>query len=210
LKLLVSAGPTRESIDDVRFISNRSSGRMGFAVAGEAARRGHEVRLVAGPVSLAGPEGAERVDVESAREMAEEILARAPGADAVVMAAAVADYTPEEPRSGKLKKSPGPLVLKLVRTTDILRELGGKKQQGQLLVGFALEATAAARGEAERKFREKNLDLIVLNSPSTFGSQRIEAGVFDGSQWTDLGEVPKEGLARFVLDWLESHRPSCR
>ena len=125
MKLLVSAGPTRESIDRVRFISNRSTGRMGFAVAGEAARRGHEVRLVTGPVALAGPEGVERVDVESAGEMAEEILARAPGADAVVMTAAVADYTPEKPAAGTLKKSASPLRLTLSRTSDILLELGG-------------------------------------------------------------------------------------
>ncbi len=210
MKLLVSAGPTREPIDQVRFISNRSTGRMGFAVAREAARRGHEVCLVTGPVALAAPERVERVDVETAREMTEEIFARGPGADAVVMAAAVADYAPRTSVAGKLKKAAEPLVLRLVRTTDILLELGRKKRPGQTLVGFALEASTGARAEAERKLREKGLDLVVLNPPSTFGSGEIEAGVFDGSQWTDLGAVSKEGLARFLLDWLESHRPSCR
>ena len=210
MKLLVSSGPTREAVDLIRFISNRSTGRMGFAVAEEAARRGHEVLLVTGPVSLTGPEGVERVDVESATEMAEAVFARAPEADAVVMAAAVADYAPEKPFPGKLKKSTGPLELTLVRTTDILLELGRKKRQGQLLVGFSLEAGEGARGEAERKLRRKNLDLIVLNPPSTLGSGEIEASVFDGSAWTELGRAPKKELAEFVLDWLESHHPSCR
>ena len=210
MKLLVSAGPTREPIDEVRFISNRSTGRMGFAVAEEAARRGHDVSLVAGPVALAGPEGVERADVLSAREMAEEVLARAEKAEAVVMAAAVADYALEKPFPGKLKKSDGPLVLTLARTTDILLELGKRKRRGQLLVGFSLESDASARGEVERKFREKNLDLVVLNTPRSFGSEGIDARIFDGSHWTDLGTVSKERLARFILDWLESHRPSCR
>ena len=210
MKLLVSAGPTREPIDEIRFISNRSSGRMGFAVAEEGARRGHEVSLVTGPVALAVPEGVERAEICGAREMAEEMLARAERADAVVMAAAVADYCPEKPLPGKLKKSQAPLVLTLVRTMDILLELGRRKRPGQLLVGFSLEPDASARGEAERKFREKNLDLVVLNTPRSFGSEEIDARVFDGSRWAEMGSVSKEELAGFILDWLESHRPSCR
>lgn len=166
-KFLVTAGPTVEKIDPVRFISNHSTGKMGYAVAGELAARGAEVTLVSGPTGLSVPDGVRRVDVVSAEEMWRECSARWEGMDGAVMCAAVADYTPAEFSAVKIKKTPGEgdglLTLVLKPTKDIAAELGRKKRGGQLLVGFALE-TDNEEANALSKLRRKNLDIIVLNS----------------------------------------------
>jgi phosphopantothenoylcysteine decarboxylase/phosphopantothenate--cysteine ligase len=159
--VLVTAGPTRETIDPVRFISNRSTGTMGFALAAAAAARGARVTLVCGPSQVATPRTVERVDVESAAEMAEAVFARA-DADIIIMAAAVADYRPAHPSSRKMKKSGVGLEIELERTTDILAKLGDTKEAGQMLVGFAME-TDDAEASAMKKLRSKHLDWIVLN-----------------------------------------------
>jgi phosphopantothenoylcysteine decarboxylase / phosphopantothenate---cysteine ligase len=169
-KILVTAGPTYEAIDPVRFIGNRSSGLMGFALASEFAERGGAVTLISGPSSVPlENENINRIDVESAEQMHRACMTHFPDADIIVMAAAVADYTPENPATEKIKKSENHLQLSLVKTHDILAEMGKKKQKGQFLAGFALE-TFNALEFAEEKLENKNLDLIVLNSPKDQGA----------------------------------------
>lgn len=160
--ILISAGPTREKYDAVRFWSNRSSGKMGYALASAAAARGWQVTLVSGPVALTAPAGVEVVRVESAAEMAEAVKSRAPAMDAVIMAAAVADYRPVKTFAGKMKKMPGKLVVEFERTEDILASLGRVKRPGQILVGFAAE-TDDLLANAAGKLERKNLDWIVAN-----------------------------------------------
>ena len=164
-KILVTAGPTYEAIDPVRFIGNRSSGKMGFALANAAALRGANVTLITGPVHLETPRNVTRVDVESAEQMQNAVLSRAAKADAVIMAAAVADYAPMTPARNKIKKESAtkPLSLALTETPDILHALGQKKKKGTVLVGFALETHDELRN-AQEKLKKKNLDLIILNS----------------------------------------------
>lgn len=164
-RVLVTAGPTREAIDPVRFISNRSSGKMGFAVAAAARRRGASVVLVTGPTSAEAPPGVERIPVTTAAEMREAVLAREPWATVVVMTAAVADYRVANPARNKIKKGSGELSLTLEQTSDILSEVGARRRPDRLLVGFAAE-TEHGIEHARRKLREKRLDLIVLNDVS--------------------------------------------
>ena len=163
MKILVTAGPTRERLDPVRFISNRSSGKMGYAIACAARDAGHEVTLVSGPVSLPAPEGVTLVKVESAADMARAVFDAFPRQDLVVMAAAVADYRPVEIKEHKIKKQSGDLVLRLERTTDILAELGERKRPGQILAGFAAESENLLEN-ARKKLAEKNLDWIAANT----------------------------------------------
>ena len=161
LKVVVSAGPTYEDLDPVRYLGNRSSGKMGFAVADSARRCGAEVVLVAGPVHLATPPGVTRVDVRSAAQMREAVFAAFP-ADIYIGAAAVADYTPRLPAANKIKKSNESLALDLVRTPDILAEVAAQTQGLKLVVGFAAETENVA-GYARGKLVAKHLDLIVAN-----------------------------------------------
>lgn len=169
-RVLVTAGPTHEPIDPVRFIGNRSSGLMGFAIAEAFAQRGAAVTLVTGSTVLktAHP-NIQRIDIETAAEMANETLSRFPEMDIVVMAAAVADYTPKISATEKIKKHDDTLTIELVKTTDILREMGNRKTAEQVLVGFALE-TNDEICNAQQKLQNKNLDFIVLNSMKDAGA----------------------------------------
>ena len=160
--VLVTAGPTREPIDPVRYVSNRSTGTMGFALAEAAARRGAEVTLVTGPTNALTPDGVRRIDIESAAEMAAAVDA-AKNVDIVVMAAAVADYRPKHAADSKIKKDDAGLSLDLERTVDILKTLGAAKKTGQTLIGFAME-TEDGLNNARAKLESKNLDWIVLNN----------------------------------------------
>ncbi len=164
-KIVITAGPTYEKIDPVRFIGNYSSGKMGFALAEACAQQGAEVTLIAGPVSLATVHpNIHRVDVESAEEMYEAAMAAFPDADAGILCAAVADYRPETQADEKIKReSKGEMTLHLVPNKDIAASLGAIKREGQVLVGFALETNNEATN-AESKLKRKNLDFIVLNS----------------------------------------------
>ncbi len=204
MNILVSAGPTREKIDAVRFITNRSTGKMGYAVAEAACALGHRVTLVSGPVALRPPEGVEFVSVESAAEMAGAIFSRSPQADLIVMTAAVADYRPVSAASGKLKKQPGRLTLELERTVDILAGLGQEKRPGQLLVGFAAE-TENLLAYAADKLERKNLDWIAANDVSRsdigFGSDRNAVTLIgrNGAIF-ELGPAPKIEIARRLLE----------
>ena len=160
--IIVTAGPTIEPLDPVRFLSNHSTGKMGYAIAGELASRGARVVLVSGRTCLAAPEGTERVDILTAEEMYRAVMERFPEADGAVMCAAVADYTPVEVSPTKIKKGDGDMVVRLRRTKDIAAE-AGRIKEGRLLVGFALE-TDNERSNALEKMRRKNFDFIVLNS----------------------------------------------
>ena len=206
-RVVVTAGPTHEPIDPVRFLANRSTGKMGFAVAREAARRGAEVTLITGPVSLPDPPGMQVVRVETAAEMAAAVTDRYPRADAVVMAAAVADWRLRAPFPEKLKKESGPPSLALEPATDILAALGKLKER-QTLVGFAAE-TGDFEDEARRKLAEKNLDLIVVNEvgrPGTgFASDTNRAALLakEGED-TTMQEWTKLELAKAICDRLVS------
>lgn len=169
-KFLISAGPTFEAIDPVRFIGNHSSGKMGFALALEAAERGAEVILVSGPSSIhTNHHLIHRVDVVSASDMHLQCTKFAPECNVIIMAAAIADYTPVEVSAKKIKKSDAPLNIQLKRTVDVLHELGENKPDGQILAGFALE-TDSEISNAEKKLKNKNLDFIVLNSLNDTGA----------------------------------------
>lgn len=208
LRLVVSAGPTYEDIDPVRFIGNRSSGKMGFAIAQAAAERGGEVALVAGPVALPTPVGVTRVDVRSAAQMREAVLAQLP-ADVYIGAAAVADFAPRDVATGKLKKRPGEegLTLHLLRTRDILAEVAAHAQRPRLVIGFAAETDDVER-YAREKLIDKRVDLIAANRVG------IEDGGFESDDnaltlhWREdgrdcaraLGPAPKRQLADDILD----------
>jgi phosphopantothenoylcysteine decarboxylase/phosphopantothenate--cysteine ligase len=206
IRFLVTAGPTHEPIDRVRFLGNRSSGKMGFAVAAEAALRGASVVLVAGPVALPTPAGIERVDVTTALEMADAVASRAPTADVVVMAAAVADYRPAETVSGKLKREGrASLDLRLVQNPDILAGIESRAPAA-LRVGFAAE-TERVREHGERKLHAKRVDVLVVNDVSRsdigFGSDDNAVLVLrPGRAPTELGKRSKTDLARALVDLL--------
>ena len=207
-RILVTAGPTREAIDPVRYIGNRSSGRMGFAIAEEAAARGARVELVTGPVELTTDRpGIVRTDVESAADMAEACKERAPEADIVIMSAAVADHRPAAPAGSKIKKDEGHLELVLERTEDILAWIGKRRRPGQVIAGFALETEEgleSARGKLERK----GLDLVVLNSlqdeGAGFGHATNKVTLVTRDKDPErLPLLPKAEVARRILDAIE-------
>jgi phosphopantothenoylcysteine decarboxylase / phosphopantothenate---cysteine ligase len=175
MRILVTAGPTREHLDDVRFLSNASSGRMGYAIAEEAIRAGHEVTLVSGPTSLEPPAGVVFRPVVSALDMHRAALGCFDDCDGVIAVAAVADYRPEKRFAGKLKKSAEALVLPLVPNPDILADLSRRRTR-QWCVGFALESQDAI-ANARHKLEHKRLDLIVVNTTAAIGSETIQVTV---------------------------------
>jgi phosphopantothenoylcysteine decarboxylase/phosphopantothenate--cysteine ligase len=205
-RVLVTAGPTLEAIDPVRFIGNHSSGKMGIALAEAFAARGARVDLILGPVAIT-PNGSVTVThVTNAASMFEAVSSQAPLSDIVVMAAAVADYTVNKPLGMKMKKKAEGLQLDLVPTVDILRSLGANKPSGQILIGFALE-TDNEKENALHKLRAKNLDLIVLNSmkhaDAGFGSDNNRVTIFDkeGNEF-DFGPDSKKNIAFRILDTI--------
>ncbi len=215
----MTAGPTREALDPARFLSNPSTGKMGYALAAGALARGAEVTLISGPTHLSPPAGVNLVRVTTADEMFRAALNQAPGVDLVLKAAAVADYRPEERARGKIKKDTlrrkalkerGPdraILLRLLPTPDILEELGRRKKPGQVLVGFAAE-TGDLESNAQKKLRKKNLDLVVANRIGQEG-EGFEADTNralivdrDGVK-TDLPLMSKEAMAEKILDLAE-------
>jgi len=201
-RVLVTAGPTREAIDPVRFLSNGSTGTMGFALAESAARMGGAVTLVAGPSSLATPNGVRRVDVVSAQDMYDAAMEHS-DADLVICAAAVSDYTPAAPSADKLKKADGTLNLKLERTPDTLAAIGAQKRMGQTVVGFALE-TNDGLTNARKKLQSKGADWIVLNHANEAGSgfgpgtNRVTL-IGRNEKAIELPRLPKSELAGQIL-----------
>lgn len=208
-RLLVSAGPTFEDLDPVRFLGNRSSGRMGFAIAAQAVAMGAAVTLVAGPVTLATPPGVQRIDVRSAEQMRQAVLAAAGSADAYIAAAAVADYRPREVANDKIKKTRASFSLELERTPDILAELGARPSR-PLLVGFAAE-TRDVEAYARDKLARKKLDLIAANQVGEGMGFEVEDNALvlygaDGSR-IDLGRAGKDELAARLLDIVAGRLP---
>lgn len=204
-RMIVTAGATIEPIDPVRFISNHSSGKMGYAIAGALAARGAEVTLVSGRTALPTPPGVERVDVLSAAEMYEATVKAFDRADGAVMCAAVADYTPESVSETKLKKGDGELFIRLRRTQDIAAELGARKG-GRLLVGFALE-TNDEEAHAQSKLQRKNFDFIVLNSlrdaGAGFRGDTNKVTLIDRAGSEELPLMSKREVAERIVDRIE-------
>ena len=211
MRVVVSAGPTFEDLDPVRFLGNRSSGKMGFAIAAAAARRGAQTVLVAGPVHLSTPDDVTRIDVRSAQQMHDAVLAALP-ADVYVGAAAVADFTPEHVASSKIKKTPGEdaLVLRLVRTPDILADVARDARRPRVVVGFAAETDDVA-GYARGKLDAKRVDMIAANRVGIAGSGfesddnalQVLWRTNDGIGERTLGPAPKVALADALLDLIE-------
>jgi phosphopantothenoylcysteine decarboxylase/phosphopantothenate--cysteine ligase len=210
-RLLVTAGGTREPIDAVRYVGNRSSGRMGFALAEQAAARGAQVTLIAANVALPTPPGVERIDVASAAELAAASRMAFAGADAVLMAAAVADFAPQ-PAQGKIKRAEREtLELKLERTVDVLAQLRGERREGQAIVGFAAEHGPAAVELATEKLAAKDIDAIVVNDVADasigFDSEDNEVTVLlaerHGARRTHVPRASKPAVADAVLDALK-------
>ncbi len=205
MSVLVTAGPTRESIDPVRYLSNRSSGKMGFALAEEASLLGANVTLISGPSALSCPSNIKRIHVETANEMARAVYAEFPGSKVVIMAAAVADYTVSDPSAQKLKKTDDDLTLSLKRTEDILLSLG-KQKTDQFLTGFALESENGETN-ALQKLQDKNLDLICLNSAvesdAGFESDTNRMTLYSkGGIRTELELMPKWQTAQQILNTI--------
>jgi phosphopantothenoylcysteine decarboxylase/phosphopantothenate--cysteine ligase len=213
-KVLVSAGPTFEAIDPVRFIGNYSSGKMGFSIAEEFTKRGAHVTLIAGPVSQEASNSIDRIDVTSAAEMFEACMSLYRDADIVVMSAAVADFTPLRVSPVKIKKKDAHLVIELAPTMDILKEMGQNKKKDQLLVGFALESDHELEN-ANAKLIAKNCDLIVLNSLNDEGAgfgltNKIAIISADGEE-ADFDTKPKEAVAIDIVNaiarLITNHNP---
>lgn len=205
-RILITAGPTYERIDPVRFIGNYSSGKMGFALADECARRGAEVTLVAGPVALTTSRpGIRRIDVESCEQMYNAAVAEFASCDAAILCAAVADFKPACVAAGKIKRGVDDLVVRLSPTRDIAAELGQVKKPGQLLVGFALE-TDNEEANALGKLRRKNLDFIVLNSlrndGTCFRSDDNQVSIISQGARVDFPKKPKADVACDIVSYL--------
>ncbi len=207
-KILVSAGPTVEAIDPVRFVSNHSSGKMGYAIARAAEQRGGDVKLVSGPVSLEPPVGVECVDVVTCDEMAQQMLSHLDGADIIIKVAAVADYKPVDPADSKIKKKDNTteLCVSMTQNPDILKLIGEKKTKEQFLVGFAAETNDLEKN-ALLKIKKKNLDMIAANlvgsSDSGFKADTNKVKLFskDGS-FIDIPLMDKSKVANILLDQI--------
>jgi len=206
MQMLVTAGPTREHIDPVRFLSNRSTGKMGFAIAQCAAARGHAVTLVAGPVALATPPGVQRVDVISARDMLAAVEANLPACEALVMCAAVSDWRPRQTSTSKLKKRGLSPILELDANPDILATIHDRKS-GRIFVGFAAE-TGDPRPEGRRKLADKGLDLLVANDVSqpdagfAVDTNRVVLLTCGGEE-QKLPLLSKLEVAERIVAWVE-------
>jgi len=223
MRILITAGGTREYIDPVRFISNASSGRMGYALAVAALKAGHKVILIAAPTSQKPPDEAKLVNVETAAQMFEAVMKHFSRCDCLIMAAAVADYTPARPAGTKIKKTGKSMTIKLKPTTDILKWAGKQKQliyqkvkqipskaegaKGKIVVGFALE-DKAIRVRAQKKLKDKNLDMIVANSPAAIGADKSNVQIkIPNSSWIKIENATKSATANKIIRLVEKlHR----
>jgi phosphopantothenoylcysteine decarboxylase/phosphopantothenate--cysteine ligase len=205
LRVLVTAGPTHEAIDPVRYITNHSSGKMGYAIAQAASARGAEVTLISGPVSLAKPVGVRTVDVVSAKDMFEAVRAESDSSDLIIKSAAVADYRPHETAADKIKKKDGDLRLALERTEDILAYLGEHRREGQLICGFSME-TRDLIENSRRKLEKKHVDLIAANNirddGAGFGTDTNRITLITEASETHLPLMSKWDAAHAILDHM--------
>jgi phosphopantothenoylcysteine decarboxylase/phosphopantothenate--cysteine ligase len=206
--VLVSAGGTREPLDAVRFVGNRSSGRMGVALAAEARSRGAEVTLLAANLTMPAPAGVELVETPTAADLEREALARAGAADVVVMAAAVADYRPSEALAAKRPKDTATWVLELEPTADVLSALGERRREGQLLVGFSAETGTAGLERTREKLARKGADLFVLNDVGRtdigFDTHENEVTLLTAAGARTVPKAPKDEIAAAIFDEVES------
>jgi len=204
MRILITAGGTREYIDPVRFISNASSGRMGYALALAALKAGHKVTLIAAPTSQKSPGTAKLVNVETAAQMFEAVKKHFSRCDCLIMAAAVADYTPARPARTKIRKTDEPLTVKLKPTTDILKWAGKHKKKNQIVIGFAL-GDKDLRARAEKKLNEKNLDMIVANTSDAIGAEKSTVQIkMPGGEWLKLPKASKAVIAGKIVSMAES------
>ncbi len=215
--MLITAGPTQEPIDDVRFIGNRSSGRLGIALALEACARGHNVTLLLGPVPAMEPDEFGRsltgirthgkvVRFRTAKDLEGALAAHAPNAEVIIMSAAVADYRPKTgPAQGKIRRTGASLTIELESTPDLLAGLGRNRRDGQLLVGFALGPQERLLASAREKLERKAIDLIVANPLETMESAEIEARVLGrrGEDFATTGRISKAEFAPWLLEIIE-------
>ncbi len=205
-KILVTAGPTHEPIDPVRFIGNRSSGKMGYSIAEELVNRGAEVILISGPVSIPVPKGLTLISVETAHQMYVESSNYFLDCHAAILCAAVADYTPKYVAHQKIKKSEAEFQIELVKTKDIAKELGQLKTENQILVGFALE-TENEETNAYKKLASKNLDFIVLNSlqnkDTCFQANENQIVILEANNKIEFPKKLKTEVAKDIIDYLE-------
>ena len=202
MRVLITAGPTREYLDDVRYLSNASSGRMGYALASAALQAGQEVVLVSGPVNVDPPEGCELIAVETTAEMCQACLEIFDSCDGVIAVAAVCDYRPRIRHEGKLTKTGETISIEMIETDDVLAHLGRDKQH-RWIMGFALEAENPREG-ALQKLRAKNCDVMVVNGPAAIGARQSEIELIGASgdvivAWTG----PKEDLAVHLISWID-------
>lgn len=213
MKVLVTAGPTVEAIDPVRYISNHSTGKMGYALAKAASLRGAETTLVSGPAALLKPRFAACVDIVSAEDMFREVTERAPEQDVVIKAAAVADYRPAQVSREKMKKKDGELSIPLVRTRDILAYLGQNKKEGQFLCGFSMETEHMLEYSRE-KLEKKNLDMIVANNlrqqGAGFGTDTNVVTILTKDGEVSLPQMSKDEVAHRILDQILKIKNGCR
>jgi phosphopantothenoylcysteine decarboxylase/phosphopantothenate--cysteine ligase len=201
MHFLITAGGTREYIDPVRFISNASSGKMGYALALAAIKAGHKVTLISAS-DLQPPVGVDFVGVDSAAEMFAAVKKSFAKCDCLIMAAAVSDYTPIKKSKTKIKKSKSDLVIKLKPTADILKWAGKHKRKNQIVVGFALE-DKAIRTSAEKKLKGKNLDMIIANTVAAIGSDRVSVQIkTPDRKWLKLPHTTKTKIAKKIVDLL--------
>ncbi len=204
MKILITAGPTREYLDPVRFISNLSTGKMGYLISEEAIKRGHKVILISGPTYLKPPDGIKVVKITSTEEMKEAVLKYFPEYDVLIMAAAVSDWKPEKKYRGKLKRKKE-WNLKLIPNPDILKEVSKIKKENQIVIGFALE-TENIEKNALKKLKEKKLDLIIGNTTEFFGEGKPSKVVFiskDGKV-KKYKRIKKEKVAEKIVNWIEN------
>ena len=204
MRILITAGGTREYIDPVRFISNASSGRMGYALVCAALRAGHKVTLITAPTGQKPPSGAKIVKVETAAQMFEEVRNNFKKCDCLIMAAAVADYTPVRTAKTKIKKSEKSLTLRLKPTADILKWAGKHKRKNQVVVGFALEDNNIRR-RAQKKLEEKNLDMIVANTTAAIGDEKSTVQIkTPDCKWLKLQQARKTRIAQKIIALVQT------
>ncbi|WP_459558491.1 phosphopantothenoylcysteine synthetase/decarboxylase family protein [Lacunimicrobium album] len=207
MRILITAGPTREYLDDVRYLTNASSGRMGYAMAQAAIAAGHQVDLVSGPVALSPPVGCQFHPVETTEQMMQACQTLFPQCDGVIAAAAVCDYKPKTRVAGKMSKTGDGIILEMIQTDDVLASLGGSKGSRWVL-GFALEAQNE-RENALQKLRRKNCDWILLNRPTAIGAETNEVELLGQTgetivSWSGL----KSEIAKDVIGWISSNLPT--
>jgi len=205
LNILITVGGTREYIDPVRFISNASTGRMGYALARGAIKAGHDVTLITAPTAIEKPARVKVVDVVTSEDMFDAVKEYFPKCDCLIMSAAVSDYKPENTSEKKIKKSQAEMVIRLAPTQDILKWAGENKKGNQFIAGFALEDTSL-KENAESKLKSKNLDMIIANAPTAIGAEASTIYIkTPNADWLELADMAKEKTAEKIVELIECH-----